>query len=86
MQIWMIYEAIGEKQCNSKKVFNYMMNVVNKKLSMETVAQAKFFWTRRPTQDALKLNLMAGIQTLTMHEHKKKKKTEVKKRFKTKKI
>ena len=49
MQIWMIYEAIGEKQCNSKKVFNYMMNVVNKKLSMETVAQAKFFWTRRPT-------------------------------------
>lgn len=54
------------------QVSNYKMHAVKTLLSMETIAQPQLCWTVRPVQNDLNLNLMAGINTLMMHEHNRK--------------
>ena len=43
----MTYGALNAN--NARDVSNYMMHVVNKKLSSETIAQAQICWIARPT-------------------------------------
>lgn len=79
----MNYATLERNQCNSKQVSNYMMHAV-KSWKYENYCVDQLCWTTRLTYCDLKLNQMAKINTLMMHEYNNKNISE--KGFKMKKI